>query len=240
MEILLVGTFHLADTSDLNTLSEKDKSKYSDSDFEQLAIDLAKFQADQVFVEYPIHLQEHLTSIYSSAEVDEINEAFKKNEIYQIGFRLAKMLGHDAIYAVDWNEQPEESIDLSLVAEGKSKAVFDEIMGRMKMVLEKLSTIIQQGDIIELYKHINSYENIVNDHQVYLDFMQLDDEIAFEWVTKYWYYRNLRIVRNIKKSILPETKRAVILYGSGHNYLLKQQLEDDKAIKVIQYGDWSE
>lgn len=240
MEILLVGTFHLADTSDLNALSEKDKSKYSDSDFEQLAIDLAKFQADQVFVEYPLHLQEHLTSIYSSAEVDEINEAFKKNEIYQIGFRLAKMLGHDAIYAVDWNEQPEESIDLSLVAEGKSKAVFDEIMGRMKMVLEKLSTIIQQGDIIELYKHINSYENIVNDHQVYLDFMQLDDEIAFEWVTKYWYYRNLRIVRNIKKSILPETKRAVILYGSGHNYLLKQQLEDDKAIKVIQYGDWSE
>lgn len=240
MEILLVGTFHLADTSDLNALSEKDKSKYSDSDFEQLAIDLAKFQADQVFVEYPLHLQEHLTSIYSSAEVDEINEAFKKNEIYQIGFRLAKMLGHDAIYAVDWNEQPEESIDLSLVAEGKSKAVFDEIMGRMKMVLEKLSTIIQQGDIIELYKHINSYENIVNDHQVYLDFMQLDDEIAFEWVTKYWYYRNLRIVRNIKKSLLPETKRAVILYGSGHNYLLKQQLEDDKAIKVIQYGDWSE
>lgn len=240
MEILLVGTFHLADTSDLNALSEKDKSKYSDNDFEQLAIDLAKFQADQVFVEYPLHLQEHLTSIYSSAEVDEINEAFKKNEIYQIGFRLAKMLGHDAIYAVDWNEQPEESIDLSLVAEGKSKAVFDEIMGRMKMVLEKLSTIIQQGDIIELYKHINSYENIVNDHQVYLDFMQLDDEIAFEWVTKYWYYRNLRIVRNIKKSILPETKRAVILYGSGHNYLLKQQLEDDKAIKVIQYGDWSE
>lgn len=210
MEILLVGTFHLADTSDLNALSEKDKSKYSDSDFEKLANDLAKFQADQVFVEYPFRLQEQLTSIYSSA------------------------------YAVDWNEQPEESIDLDLVAEGKSKKEFDEIMNRVKMVIEKDSTIIQQGDIIELYKHINSQENIVNDHQVYLDLMQLDDEIAFEWVTKYWYYRNLRIVRNIKKSILPETKRAVILYGSGHNYLLKQQLGDDKSIKVIQYGDWSE
>lgn len=57
MEILLVGTCHLSDTSDLNTLSEKDKRKYSDSDYEKLAIDLAKFQADQVFVEYPFHLQ---------------------------------------------------------------------------------------------------------------------------------------------------------------------------------------
>ncbi|WP_342573207.1 DUF5694 domain-containing protein [Solibacillus sp. FSL K6-1781] len=240
MEILLVGTFHFSDTSDLNTLSEKDKRKYSDSDFEKLAIDLAKFQADQVFVEYPFHLQEHLTSIYRSAEVEEINEAFKKNEIYQIGFRLAKILGHDAIYAVDWNEQPEESIDLGLVAEGQSKTEFEEVMNRVKLVLEKLSTIIQQGDIIELYKYINSYENIVNDHKVYLDLMQLDDEMAFEWVMRYWYYRNSKIVRNIKKSILPETKRAVILYGSGHNYLLKQLLEEDESIKVIQYGDWSE
>lgn len=240
MEILLVGTFHFSDTSDLNTLSEKDKRKYSDSDFEKLAIDLAKFQADQVFVEYPFHLQEHLTSIYRSAEVEEINEAFKKNEIYQIGFRLAKILGHDAIYAVDWNEQPEESIDLGLVAEGESKTEFEKIMNRVKLVLEKLSTIIQQGDIIELYKYINSYENIVNDHKVYLDLMQLDDEMAFEWVMRYWYYRNSKIVRNIKKSILPESKRAVILYGGGHTYLLKQMLKDDESIKVIQYGDWSE
>ena len=87
MKILLVGTFHLSDTSDLNTLSEKEKRKYSDSDFEQLAIDLAKFKADQVFVEYPFNSQKHLNSIYRSANV---NEGFKENEIYQIGFRLAK------------------------------------------------------------------------------------------------------------------------------------------------------
>lgn len=237
MEILLVGTFHLSDTPDLNTLSEKDKRKYNDSDFEQLAIDLAKFQADQVFVEYPFNSQKHLNSIYRSAEV---NEGFKENEIYQIGFRLAKMLGHNAIYAVDWNEQPEESINIGLVAEGKSKAEFEEIMNPVKIVLEKLSTIIQQGDIIELYKHINSHEYILNDHKVYLELMQLDDEIAFEWVTKYWYYRNLRIVRNIRRSILSETKRAVILYGGGHNYLFKQLLEDDRSIKVIPYGEWPE
>lgn len=237
MEILLVGTLHLSDTPDLNTLTDKDKTKYSDSDFEQLAIDLAKFQADQVFVEYPFNSQKHLTSIYRSANV---NEGFKENEIYQIGFRLAKMLGHNAIYAVDWNEQPEESINIGLVAEGKSKTEFEEIMNRVKFVLENLSTTIQQGDIIELYKHINSTEYIRNDHKFYLDLMKLDDEIAFEWVSKYWYYRNLRIVHNIKKSILPESKRAVILYGGGHNYLLKQLLEDNESIKVIQYGDWSE
>ena len=237
MEILLVGTIHLGETPDIHTLAEDDKKKYSDIHSEQLVADIAKFQADQVFVEYPFELQKQLKTIYRSAEV---NEDFEENEVYQIGFRLAKMLGHDAVYAVDWHEEPDESINLGLVAEGKSKAEYEKLMDRVKIVMKKLTVIIQQGNIIELYKFINSPENILNDHKVYLDLMQLDDEVAFEWVTKYWYYRNLRIVRNIKQSITPETKRAVILYGSGHNYLLKQLLEDDQSIKVIHYGDWSE
>ncbi|MEK3766185.1 DUF5694 domain-containing protein [Solibacillus sp. FSL K6-4121] len=237
MEILLVGTIHLGETPDINSLSENDKKKYSDVHFEQLAEDIAKFQADQVFVEYPFELQKQLNVIYRSAEV---NEEFKENEIYHIGFRLAKMLGHNSIYAVDWHEEPEESINLGLVAEGKSKAEYEGIMEPIKAVMKTLSSIIQQYDIIKLYKYINSRDCILNDHKVYLDLMQLDDEVAFEWVSKYWYYRNLRIVRNIKRSIRPETKRAVILYGGGHNYLLKQLLEDDQSLKVIHYGDWSE
>jgi len=131
-------------------------------------------------------------------------------------------------------------INLGIVAEGKSKDKYEEIMGRINIGINKLFSIIQQGDIIKLYKYINSREYIANDHKVYLDLMQLEDEIAFEWVSKYWYYRNLRIVQNIKKLIKPETKRAVILYDAGNNYLIKQQLEDDPSIKVLQYSDWSE
>lgn len=237
MEILLVGTIYLGFTPDINTLSENDTDKYSDVHFEQLTADLAKFQADQVFVEYPFGSQKHLNTIYRS---NDVNEGFKENEIYQIGFRLAKKLRHKAIYAVDWNEQPKELINLGLVAEGKSKDEYEEIMGRINIGINKLFSIIQQGDIIKLYKYINSREYITNDHKVYLDLMQLEDEIAFEWVSKYWYYRNLRIVRNIKKLIKPETKRAVILYDAGNNHLIKKQLEGDPSIKVLQYGDWSE
>lgn len=235
MEILLVGTIHLGYTPDVNTLSENDTDKYSDIHFEQLTNDLAKFKADQVFVEYPFELQKQLNDVYRS---NDVNEGFKENEIYQIGFRLAKKLGHKKIYAVDWNEQPEQSINLELVAEGKSKIEYEEIMERIEIVINKLSSIIQQGDIIKLYKYINSQEYTTNDHKVYVDLMQLEDEMAFEWVSKYWYYRNLRIVQNIKRSIKSEAKRAVILYGAGHNYLIKQQLEDDPSIKVIQYGNW--
>lgn len=235
MEVLLVGTIHLGYTPDINTLSKEDTETYSDVHFEQLTNDLAKFQADQIFVEYPFDLQHQLHNLYES---DEINDDFKGNEINQIGFRLAKKLGHETICAADWNE--EVGPDLGLVAEGKSKEAYEEIMGRIAIEMNKVSSIIQQKDIIKLYKYMNSKESIANDHKMYVDLMQLEDETAFEWVAKYWYYRNLRIVNNIKKSIKPETKRIIILYGAAHNYLIKQQLEDEPSIKVIPYGHWSE
>lgn len=235
MEVLLVGTIHLGYTPDINTLSKEDTETYSDVHFEQLTNDLAKFQADQIFVEYPFDLQHQLHNLYVT---DEVNEDFKGNEINQIGFRLAKKLGHETICAADWNE--EVGPDLGLVAEGKSKEAYEEIMGRIAIEMNKVSSIIQQKDIIKLYKYMNSKESIANDHKMYVDLMQLEDETAFEWVAKYWYYRNLRIVNNIKKSIKPETKRIIILYGAAHNYLIKQQLEDEPSIKVIPYGHWSE
>lgn len=239
MEVLLVGTIHLGYTPDINALSKDDTDKYSDIHFEQLTNDIAKFQADQIFIEYPVDLQHNLNTLYHS---ELVSEDFKQNEIYQIGFRLAKKHGHETIYAADWNENSDESLDLKLVAEGKSKEAYEKIMARIPIVINKLSSIIQEREIIKLYKYINSDEYVLNDHKVYVDLMQLEDEIAFEWVSKYWYYRNLRIVHNVKKSIKPETKRIVILYGAAHNYLIKQQLEDDPSIKVIPYGNdlWRE
>lgn len=139
MEILLVGTIHLGYTPDITTLSETDTDKYSDIHFEQLTADLAKFHADQVFVEYPYESQKHLNTIYRS---NNIHEGFKESGIYQLGFRLAKKLGHKVIYAVDWNEQPEELINLGLVAEGKSKDEYKEIMRRINIDINRLSSVI--------------------------------------------------------------------------------------------------
>lgn len=118
MEVLLVGTIHLGYTPDIHTLSKDDTDKYSDMHFEQLTTDIAKSQADQIFIEYPIHLQHELHAMYHS---DKVNDAFKQNEIYQIGFRLAKKLRHETIYAADWNEELDASIDLALVAKGNQR-----------------------------------------------------------------------------------------------------------------------
>ena len=102
MEILLVGTIQLGFTPDSNTLGEIELFSYSDVHYEQLTADLVKFQADQVFVEFPFESQKYLYTMYCSKDV---HEGFKESMIDRIGFRLAKKLGYKEIYAVDWNEQ---------------------------------------------------------------------------------------------------------------------------------------
>ena len=103
--------------------------------------------------------------------------------------------------------------------------------------MEQITQKIRSTNIIETYKFINSKEQNYFNHQLYIDFMHLDDEIGFNWVANYWYYRNLRIVKNIIATKKEDAKRGLILYGAGHNYLLKQFLQEIEGITVKSFGE---
>lgn len=236
MEILLLGTIHLEETTDYIQLSDETKGKLVDEQFEILTNDLATFQPNQIFVEYPFSLQVNLDTLYQNYL--KTNSLFK-NEIYQIGFRLAKRLQHEKIYAVDWNEAIPGLKELDAISDEHSVYEFQQILTRASEQMKTISSKLNAGNIIELFKFINSPKQTRLDHQTYSDLMILNDEIAFEWVANYWYYRNLKIVQNIRKSIEQGTQRALILYGAGHNYLLQQLLEDIPEITVIPYSDYT-
>jgi hypothetical protein len=69
--------------------------------------------------------------------------------------------------------------------------------------------------------------------------MTANDDM-FEWTVRYWYYRNLKIVQQIKRAWLPVTERTLLLIGYGHSYLVRQQFLDDPRYKVITYDEWME
>lgn len=180
-------------------------------------------------------MQDHLTRLFMN---DDVSEAFKQNEIYQIAFTLAKQLKHPAVYAVDWNEDIPGLASLDDVAAGPCAAEYSEIMNLANKQYEEMSTVLRKGSLIELYEKINTDEFSQANHNIYLQLMQLEDVHAFNWTVNYWYYRNLKIVQNIRKALTPESGRAVILIGSGHNYLVKQQLQEHESFNVINFADF--
>lgn len=86
-------------------------------------------------------------------------------------------------------------------------------------------------------KFIKLAEQTKIGHQTYIELMLLEDEIAFNWVSNYWYYRNLKIAKNIHHAKLDGKNKALVLYGAGHNYLLHNFLGEMPGYQVKLFGE---
>ena len=234
MELLLIGTAHFESTGDYAQFSEEQKQNLQDEQFEQLVDTLIDFKPTQIFVEHEFSNQADLQMLY---ETNNVSESFKRNEIYRIAFPLARKLLLPTVEAIDWNQQINNIPNLDDILGDPKQSEIHKILAKYNDKLNLFENELIKKNLIAYFRYINSEETIKTMHMVYVELMAASDE-AFEWVTRYWYYRNLKIVQQLKRSYLPETEQAVLLIGSGHNYLVRQQLMDDPNFTVITYDEW--
>jgi Family of unknown function (DUF5694) len=70
----------------------------------------------------------------------------------------------------------------------------------------------------------------------YYDLMDFgkDENYVGTDVMKDWYERNLKIYTNITRITEGKNDRILVLYGSGHSFLLKQFLHDSGRYTVVE------
>ena len=108
-ELFMLGTFHFKDAGldgykpkhDVDILSETRQKE-----LQQVLDQIRKFKPTKIAVEWKKSRQARLDSLYT--EYLEGRFELKSNEIYQIGFRMGKELGHTKLYAID---APARSFD---------------------------------------------------------------------------------------------------------------------------------
>lgn len=103
-KILVLGTFHMAGADDFH--GEKRDGIFSEQtqhEIVQLRSRLAAFHPTKIAVEWEKSAQPSLDRTYGAY----LNGRFDltENEIFQIAFPLAKELGQQRLYAVDWMER---------------------------------------------------------------------------------------------------------------------------------------
>ena len=81
-----------------------------------------------------------------------------------------------------------------------------------------------------MYIQDNDPESIRKDHQEYLRFIArvgLSDEYpGANWLSHYWYDRNLKIFVNLTRITESADDRIMLIIGAGHTYLIQQFLEE--------------
>ncbi len=161
----------------------------------------------------------------------------------QIGFRLAKQLGHPKLYCVaDWPEQRPilDQIDQSLL----DYATFAETHNQEHLLWSISSSGVRvRADVdgtvwvepeeyeplIDMYIRLNQPEWGRVQHQSYLRTARIglkDQYPGANWVSHWWYAHNLKNFVNLTRITESTDDRILLIIGAGHVYLIQQFLEE--------------
>ncbi|PIB32663.1 DUF5694 domain-containing protein [Maribacter sp. 4G9] len=172
----------------------------------------------------------------------------KPNEIYQIGFKLAKRLKHPRIYcsdaSADWFGVELDWDNYDDVSYLKSKGQYE------KFIRYDYESFYNLHDSLKtthsLVKHltlINNPQDRLKDHQSYLITILEgagDNYLGADNVAR-WYRRNLRIFSNAYDiTDFQEEERLLLIYGSGHVWQLRQFFTDSPDYEYVEANEYLE
>ncbi len=171
----------------------------------------------------------------------------KRDEVYQIAFKLAKRLGHNKVYATDteslkWfgadiNEDYNEEEYVKSLGQWKKYHRYDyQAASRFQDSLKSVLPLKQH------FYFLNRPDNRLKNHQGYLTELAIvgaGDLYNGADATARWYQRNLRIFANTYDFVdLDKQERLLLIYGSGHVYTLKQFFQDSPDFKYIEINNY--
>ena len=135
VQVMLLGTYHFANPGrdvikqDIDDVLQPRRQ----AELEDLVSRLASWKPDRIAVEQPISQTDSTRARYARYLAKTF--APSRNEVVQIGFRLASRLGHDAVYPID----DDSYLDLN----DSLKAV-DQRRPEFKRTRDSISAVLQE------------------------------------------------------------------------------------------------
>lgn len=246
-DLLLLGTFHFKDAGldgykpqyDIDIFSEKKQDE-----LRLLLDDLKSFAPTKIAVEFKKQDQPRLDSLYQAYLRGSLE--LGANEIYQVAFRLGKMLGHDKLYAVDaparsFEKEGDEKYYKEKTAyyigqASQEKLSYEKALDSAYFKLYNLDDQMKtRVSLKDFFVYMNSPERLSAGHGHYLtgsfkmgegtDYFGPDSSI-------WWYTRNMRIFHNLLQLKEPG-ERIMLLIGAGHVPIIQFQAEASFDFELV-------
>lgn len=239
-EILVLGTYHMANPGNDVFASENDDvlSPTRQAEIEDLIEVLARFQPTRIAVERGFNRAGALMAEYEAYRTGE--RELTRNEIDQIGFRLAALLNRDSVYAVDVDG---DFPYLRLVDHAKAngqETEFDALMAEIGAWVAQRDEYLASHTIIETLARMNSHEQVARDMGFYYRQVHFGEE--WNWagadLVAAWFQRNIRIHSNIVDLVRSPDERVLVVYGAGHLGWLRDNISRDPTLRLRTLGEF--
>ena len=236
--LLILGTYHMtSDGSDLLQVKAPDvTTPERQRELDELVAIVARFRPTKIAVEKPAgdaetreHYRRYLAGEYAAT----------RNEVDQVGFRLARAMKHADVYPVDWRNKFDFSPVLASAARHQQTALLQAAIGEARGYVSELQ---QQMDrpIVETFRFVNDVARAARLHQLYLQLLRIGkaDDYAAPDLLAGWFERNLKMTANLIRIVDSPADRVVFLVGSGHLHLVREFAAESGAFTIEDAGDY--
>lgn len=240
-KIMTLGVFHFQFPNlDFQKTDKKDEISVLDEPFQSQIVALCRwieeFKPTKIAVEFnPIHQLrvDSLFNLYKSGRWQ-----LGKNEVYQLGFRMAKNLGHGRVYCIDDMGRHYSRIDSLFKDNQRLKRFENYYMSNADSIYRQVQKQEKIGDIAQTIKELNNPHNIKERLAAYLLHPFKYEEVpgdftGVDFESGRWYNRNLRIFRNIQRINQDRDERILLIIGSDHLNLLNHLFDVSKEFELV-------
>ena len=154
------------------------------------------------------------------------------NEIDQLGYRLAKQLGHPVIYSVDVDgDFPWKRVENYAKANGRT-AELDSVNAGWGALTTELGAYLRAHTVLETLQFMNADPRVRRDVGLYFALDRLGEpwEYAGPDLLASWYQRNIRIYHKVAALIDSPEERILVIYGAGHLGWRRQDAASDTMV----------
>ena len=242
-KVLLLGTFHFAyPQADAH---KTDPNKFIDvlsgqrqQEMQELADVIKRFKPTRIYIESG--KQTYHDSLYTAYLKNDYK--LGSNEVYQIGYRIARQMNHPKIYTVDAAPFTQENYKRYPWIDSMWKAKSYVDMARDQYWSKMYERLYNAGDSIETT--LTMLENFLlmaepstlsRMHGHYLaSGFNTKGNTGPDLLAMWWYSRNLRIFNNILNTQPTSQDRIVVLFGNGHIPILKHCFQSSPEFEVVE------
>lgn len=232
-QVLVLGTYHMAGSGDyLKTATDDVLSPTRQREIEALVDGLAAFRPTRIMVEAPLASDSALNTRYLRYVAG--TYTLTANEIDQVGFRLAKRLGHAKVFAIDYTHNEDVASVVGWAAQNGDTG-FVNFVQRFAAGMAATNDTLRRLTIMEHLRRLNAPEVDEAGEAAYLRMARVGVGSNFTGadVVVGRYARNLKIFAAMSRDLVPGD-RVLVLYGASHGKALRDFVRGSPDLHLVE------
>ena len=236
VRVMIVGVFHMSNPGhDLYDLKADDiLAPRRQVEVQRIAEALARFRPNKVSVEWPADAVAARYKQYLAGVLPD-----SRNEVVQLGFRLAKNAGAQGVYSIDADgDFPFERLKNFADARGLNAILDNESTLGKRDVAREAELLSSQG-VGAVLRFLNDPVNVESSNRFYRSILRIGtggDQPGADLVAS-WYHRNFLICANLLQLARPGD-RIVVFFGAGHAFQLRQCVRETPGYLLVEANDY--